>query len=166
MERDELLSLTGRVLLSSQTLTLLEATPSYCNGPASNTWPLPGDLRLDTAIDATERSGKEAGAGLKDRRGLITATIFDGVCWKRFDASGVTQTRLFANAAQLDGLLRWMCRVVNHSAGRLCVLHPGEDDEPEEYRLEPLTAGGTAQNDPETEAVTTLPHARKTQSGQ
>jgi len=75
--------LSGRTFAVRQSFAIPEHA-SMPLPPMDGVQPQVGDLRLAATIDPGARSGRRG----SECRGSLTASIFDGCCWRRFDLSG------------------------------------------------------------------------------
>ena len=169
MDENTRIVLSGRTLTTRQAISMSASSAYHCGEIDDGQQPLVGDLRLSATIDSSVRtSGAPGDAGRADDgkrgrgaenrgpdrpngggwrgeahppcQGAVIASIFDGVCWQRFDVASITRTYRFNNCAQLTAVLRWVRTSVASSAGRPCTLRPANTDRgtPAAYILEPL----------------------------
>ncbi|MBY0396058.1 MAG: hypothetical protein K2X91_06240, partial [Thermoleophilia bacterium] len=156
-EKASELSLSGRSLISRVTFTRID--PAGWVGaregalPDDGRQPFTGDLRLSATLDPDARVSATREFPCV---GNIVASIFDGVCWQRFDLTSLTTNTRFNSAVQLQGALRWACTTVQNSAGRVC----RGAASPEGFFVfsalarpvqAPATADGTAASGPSTD---------------
>lgn len=113
--------------LSGRTFAVRQSfAPHPANDPAlavpcdEGCQPLTGDVRLAGALD--HQTAKRPVV-----RGTLTASVFDGVCWRRLDLKTLTSVVRFERVEEFHALLKLLVWVVNESRGRTCV--PALDSE-------------------------------------
>ena len=108
-------ALTGALSLSPQVERLLGRKRPPHPDPAS--FPMRGDLLLQVTLDP---SVYNIGDGNERCRGNLALSLYDGVCWRRFDVETLTRMHRFENPAQLSAVELWLRTTVLRHTGRLC----------------------------------------------
>ena len=108
--------LSGRTFVMRQVFAAPDH-PSQAVPTDEGVHPRPGDLRLEATLDPDARSGDHRASV----QGSLAACVFDGLCWRRFDLSGLTGMHHFSNTVQLHALQRLVRIAAENAAGRTCL---------------------------------------------
>lgn len=131
-EPDGPLTLTGRVLAARQILTFFsinpEQEPSVLE-PFEVNEPSRGDLKLSSTLDAKGRLAFQNERSASLVSGVLCASVYDGVCWRRFDLRSITPRAAYPNPALLESIVASIRAAAELSAGQECGFTSADNEE-------------------------------------
>ena len=133
--------LSGRTINSRHPWTVNAKVNGRVTPPEDARPPLTGDLRLTVSVDAEARilGGKRGGLtgdSAELRRGVLTASVFDGLVWRRFDLQCISSSNAFNSLEELEALQATVRAAAEGVAGKVCVAQPEEGSTFLQYTIE------------------------------
>ncbi len=147
----EPITLSGRTINNRHPWTVNAKVGGRSVAPESNVPPRTGDLRLTVMVDVEARilGGKRGGltgASAELRRGVLTASVFDGLVWRRFDLACISGVNAFTSLEELEALQDSVRAAAESVAGKVCVAQPEEGSTFLQYTIEKPAAKAKARS--------------------
>jgi hypothetical protein len=107
-------ALSGRTFAVRQSFAPIPSNDPALAPPCDEgSQPLIGDVRLAGALDHEPSQRPQC-------RGTVTASVYDGVCWRRLDLKSLTCVVRFERPEEFHALMKLLAWIVKESSGRLC----------------------------------------------
>ena len=137
----EPITLSGRTINNRHPWTVNTKVGGRVVPPENAVPPRTGDLRLTVSVDPEARilGGKRGGLTGESgdlRRGVLTASVFDGLVWRRFDLACIATANAFSNLDELETRQAEIRAAAEAVAGKVCVPLPEEGSTFLQYTIE------------------------------